>query len=210
MPSPPAPLPKGEGINLQNFCYNSGILVIDDNFECGRFEVDGVWRFIFGNTILTREIYMNHQKMIEDYLAGPAMLRKAVSGMTREQLLARPVAGKWSTQEVVCHLADFEIVYADRIKRVIAEEEPALFGGSPDLFTARLAYHNRDLEEELKLVEMIRKQVACILAAIKDADFQRHGIHSEYGPLTLETILQRVTGHIPHHVRFIEEKRKAL
>jgi len=25
--------------------------------------------------------------------------------------------------------------------------------------------------------------------------------------LTLETLLQRITGHIPHHVRFIEEKR---
>jgi hypothetical protein len=33
--------------------------------------------------------------------------------MTREQLLARPVPGKWSTQEVVCHLADYEPIYAD-------------------------------------------------------------------------------------------------
>ena len=28
--------------------------------------------------------------------------------------------------------------------------------------------------------------------------------------MTLETIVKRVTNHIPHHVRFIEEKRKAL
>ena len=46
--------------------------------------------------------------------------------MTQEQLIARPIPGKWSTLEVVCHLADFEIVYADRIKRVIAENEPTL------------------------------------------------------------------------------------
>jgi hypothetical protein len=43
--------------------------------------------------------------------------------MDRSQLLARPIPRKWSTLEVVCHLADFEIVYADRIKRVIAENE---------------------------------------------------------------------------------------
>ena len=57
------------------------------------------------------------------------MLREAVAGMSQEQLIARPIPGKWSTLEVICHLADFEIVYADRIKRVIAENEPILFGG---------------------------------------------------------------------------------
>jgi len=153
---------------------------------------------------------MNCHQMIEDYLAGPAILRKAVAGLTREQLLARPVAGKWSTLEVVCHLADFEIVIADRIKRVIAENEPTMFDGNPDLFAARLAYHSRDLEEELMLVELIRKQIARILSVLAESDFQRRGNHSKYGPLTLENLVQRVTAHISHHVRFIEEKRKLL
>ncbi len=153
---------------------------------------------------------MKYQKMIEEYRAGPGILRKAVAGLTWEQLLARPIAGKWSVLEVVCHLADFEIVYADRMKRVIAEDEPTIFGGNPEMFAARLAYQKRELEEELGVVEIIRRQVSRILGDVAEQDFQRHGIHSEYGPLTLETILMRVTNHIPHHVRFVEEKRKAL
>jgi hypothetical protein len=60
--------------------------------------------------------------------------------MTRDQLLARPIPGKWSTQEVVCHLADYESIYADRMKRVIALKEPELLKGDPGLFAARLAY----------------------------------------------------------------------
>jgi hypothetical protein len=28
--------------------------------------------------------------------------------------------------------------------------------------------------------------------------------------MTLETVLTRITGHIPHHVRFINEKKRAL
>ena len=148
--------------------------------------------------------------IVDDYLAGPQLLRQAVAGMSREQLLARPIPGKWSTLEVICHLADFEIVGADRIKRVIAEHEPTLFGGDQNLFAARLAYQERDAEEELLLIETIRKQVTRILRTLKPEDFQRRGIHSEAGPLTLEGFVQRSTGHIPHHVRFIEEKRKAL
>ena len=153
---------------------------------------------------------METKTLIDNYLDGPQLLRKAVAGMSQEQLVARPIPRKWSTLEVICHLADFEIVYADRIKRVIAENDPTLFGGDPDGFAARLAYHQRNAEEELLLIEAIRKQVARILRTVKLDDFQRRGIHSESGPLTLETLVQRITSHIPHHVRFIEEKRKAM
>jgi hypothetical protein len=153
---------------------------------------------------------MQYETLIDEYLDGPQVLRRAVAGMSGEQLLAWPVPGKWSTLEVVCHLTDFEIIGADRIKRVIAENEPTLFGGDPNVFAARLAYHDRDLGEELALIETIRKQVARILRTLDPEDFQRRGIHSEAGPLTLEALVQRNTRHILHHVPFIEEKRRAM
>src|SRR5438105_8912475 len=93
-------------------------------------------------------------QMIDEYVAGAQALRKAVAGMTREQLLARPVAGKWSTLEVVCHLSDFEPILAERMKRVLTHENPTLLAADENLFAARLAYHDRDLEEELRLIEL--------------------------------------------------------
>jgi uncharacterized damage-inducible protein DinB len=153
---------------------------------------------------------MNHDTLINQYLAGPDLLRSAIAGMTREQLLKRPIAGKWSTQEVVCHLAEYEPIYADRMKRVIALEEPELLKGDPALFAARLAYGARDVEEELALIELTRKQMARILRMLKADDFARTGRHSRDGALTLETLLQRVTAHIPHHVQFIQEKRRGM
>jgi hypothetical protein len=157
-----------------------------------------------------REGKMNYDALIEQYLAGPGLLRRAVAGMTRDQLLARPVPGKWSAQEVVCHVADYEPIYADRMKRVVALEGPELLKGDPGLFAARLAYDRRDVEDELALIEMTRKQMARILRALKPEDFQRTGGHSRDGAQTLEVLLQRVTAHVPHHVRFVEEKRRAL
>lgn len=148
--------------------------------------------------------------MIDAYLAGPATLRAAVAGMSEDQMNAAPVPGKWSTRQVICHLADFEAVYADRMKRVIAEQEPTMFSGDPDVFAARLAYDRRSVSEELDLIETTRRQVGRILRSLKPEDFERRGIHSTDGPLTLATLLDRVTQHIPHHVRFIQEKRGAL
>src|SRR5436853_5619254 len=104
--------------------------------------------------------------MIDAYLAGPAALRAAVRGMSREQLLARPVPGKWSTLEVVCHLADFDPILADRMKRVIAEDRPSLLAADENRFAAALAYHDRDLEEEVTIIERTRKQMAHILRAL--------------------------------------------
>jgi uncharacterized damage-inducible protein DinB len=148
-------------------------------------------------------------ELLGQYERGAAQLREAVAGMTPEQLHARPIAGKWSTHEVVCHLADAEMLYADRIKRVIVENQPTLPGLDPDLH-AKLAIVERNATEEVELVDLIRKQVLCILRTLRPDDFQRQGIHTEAGPMTIETLLRRVTGHIPHHVRFIAEKRAAL
>jgi uncharacterized damage-inducible protein DinB len=149
-------------------------------------------------------------QLIDEYVNGARTLRQAVAGMSREQVLARPVAGKWSTLEVVCHIADFEPVFADRIKRVLALDNPTLLGADEKRFAATLAYHDRDLEEELGLVELTRKQLARILKKQPAEALARTGTHSERGPLSVEKLLAGATNHINHHVKFIAEKRKAL
>src|SRR5712691_8891144 len=133
---------------------------------------------------------MKYSALIDQYRTGPASLRKAVAGMNREQLAARPVPGKWSTLEVVCHIADFEPIYADRMKRVIAEENPLLAAGDPDQFQAALAYGSRDLAEELTLIETVRSQMARILKILPEAAFSRAGKHSTDGPLSLAVFLE--------------------
>lgn len=153
---------------------------------------------------------MDPASLIAAYLSGPRQLRAAIEGMTPEQLDAAPIPGKWSTRQVVCHIADFEPVYVDRMTRVIAQEEPSFFGGDPDLFASRLAYSIRDMDEELKLIEACRVHMARILRSLEPADFARRGNHSENGPMTLEKLLSNIASHIPHHLPFIAEKRRAL
>jgi uncharacterized damage-inducible protein DinB len=149
-------------------------------------------------------------EMIAIYLDGPRLLRQAVAGMTAEQARARPVAGKMSTLEVVCHLADFDPILADRMKRVIAEDNPTLVGADENRFRAALAYHERDLEEELVIIERTRSQMGRILRSLAEPALQRVGTHTERGPRTLEQLLQTAINHVPHHVAFVLEKRRAL
>ncbi|MBL4884039.1 MAG: DinB family protein [Planctomycetaceae bacterium] len=149
-------------------------------------------------------------QLIKNYETGTSLLSHCIANMTDEQLDAQPIANRWSTREVVCHIADFEPINADRMKRVIAEDVPTFLGSDPDQFAAKLCYNTRDIANELRLIETVRIQMATIFKTLDESDFQRTGIHSRDGELTLKTLLERITGHIPHHVELIEEKKRAI
>lgn len=153
---------------------------------------------------------MNYIALMDDYMSGPLRLRHAIAGMSEDQINAAPIPGKWSTRQVVCHIADFEPVYADRMKRAVAEEQPTIFGGDPDAFATHLAYDQRDIEEDLQLIEIVRRHMICILRSLPSDAFQRTVNHSEAGQLTLEQLLANIAGHIPHHIGFIQQKRAAM
>lgn len=149
-------------------------------------------------------------ELIDRYHAGAARLRAAVAGMTREQLLARPGPGAWSTLEVVVHLSDFEPVYADRIRRVAALDRPLLLGADENLFAANLSPHERDVEEELAVIDALRRATARLLRSLPDAAFARPCVHSERGLLTLEQLVGYAADHVTHHAGFIDRKRAVL
>jgi uncharacterized damage-inducible protein DinB len=153
---------------------------------------------------------LSPSELIEDYEAGPELLRSAVTGLTREELLAHPVAGKWSTLEVVCHVCDSEQFFADRMKRTLALHRPLLVAADPQAYPEAVRYHDRDLEEELTLVTLTRRQLARVLKLVSDGAWQRTGVHTEGGLVTLRQLILHATRHLKHHVGFIEEKRRAL
>ncbi|MBC7967990.1 MAG: DinB family protein [Fuerstia sp.] len=153
---------------------------------------------------------MTLDELLKQYEKGPDLLKTAIAGVREDQFDQTPVPGKWSIRQVVCHIADFEPVYADRMKRVLVEDNPTMFGGDPDVFAAGLHYDKRNVHEELELISVVRRQMAVILRNTDVEDFQRTGVHSEAGPLTLETLLERITRHIPHHLTFIEAKIAAM
>jgi hypothetical protein len=151
------------------------------------------------------------ENLVAAYVQGPVDLRAAVKGMTPEQIVARPVPHRMTTLEVLCHLADFEAIMAERMKRVIAlGDTPLILAADENLFLKELRYGDRDAEEELALIEITRKQMTRILHSLKPEAFQKTGVHTQKGLLTLEKVVQGAVNHIAHHLPFVLEKRKAL
>jgi uncharacterized damage-inducible protein DinB len=147
---------------------------------------------------------------IESYLDGMGQLRRSVAGLTRDHIRARPIEGKWSILEVVCHLVDSEQAWCHRLKRVIAEDLPLIIGYDQSLFTASLGYHENELDDELMLFDCMRRQMGTILRRLPEPGWSRSCIHSERGLMSLTEMLQAEIDHVPHHVKHIQDKRRAL
>src|SRR4051794_6173225 len=77
-------------------------------------------------------------ELVAVYERGIDDLRTAVAGMSPEQVLARPVPGKWSTIECVSHLADTKVFFTDRIVRTVAMDRPLLMSADERQYVERL------------------------------------------------------------------------
>jgi uncharacterized damage-inducible protein DinB len=148
--------------------------------------------------------------LIATYETCVADVRRAIAGMSAEQLLARPVPGRWSTQEVVIHLADADLAFAHRLKRIIAEERPTYDAWSENRFAATLAYHEQSAEDAVAIMEATHRQLSRLFQTLEPGWLDRKGVHVERGEQTARVVLEYATWHVSHHLKFVAEKRAKL
>src|SRR5207237_72232 len=105
------------------------------------------------------------------YESGGEQLALAIRGLTREDLLAVPIPGKWSTQQVVIHLMDSDLIGTDRMKRIIAEDNPALIGYDESKFVKNLYYDDQNAVDAVQIFDLNRKMFATVLRRLPDSGF---------------------------------------
>jgi hypothetical protein len=150
------------------------------------------------------------RQLVERYASEAEDLGKSIAGLSKADLLTFPVPGTWSIQQIVLHTLDSDLVSSDRMKRIIAEDNPLLIGYDESKFAARLHYEDLDPQLACELFVKNRKLTAEILRRLSDEAFQRSGIHNERGKVTLQEYLAGVVWHLQHHLKFVREKRKLL
>ena len=151
------------------------------------------------------------RELIEHYAAGGEKLALAIRGLTREDLVAVPAAdadvGKWSIQQVVIHCMDSDLIATDRIKRMIAEDNPTLIGYDENKFVANLIYDEQEAGQAVQIVDANRKLFANVLRKLPAPAWERKGNHNERGPVTVGKYLKSTADHLDHHIKFIHAKR---
>ena len=148
--------------------------------------------------------------LIDEYEAGAAVPGQAIVGLTKAQLLATPVPGTWSIQQIVLHLMDSDLIASDRMKRVAAEDDPLIVAYDETRFAERLGYDQADAAMACEVFRLNRLMTAALLRGLPDAAFTRTGRHSETGPKSLARFVATYVEHLAGHMTHLTAKRKLV
>ncbi len=153
---------------------------------------------------------MSRDDVIQRYANGGPLLVYATNDLPEAKADEKIWPGEWTLRQLIAHLVDSDLNGAERMKRVIAEENPTLMAYDESAWMARLDYSNAPLEDSVAIFTANRRWMTRILRTLPDEAFARKGIHSETGPVTLAALLAKYIGHLDHHLRFLYGKRSNL
>jgi len=146
-------------------------------------------------------------ELLERLRRGAELVAVSITGAAGSEVDFVPEPGKWSIRQIVAHLSDSEMAAAMRLRRIIAEENPKLEAWDQDAWANNLDYARRKPSQSLETFRRIRAENYELLKELPEAAFDRVGVHSERGPLTLKKLTQLVAEHAENHAAQLRARR---
>jgi hypothetical protein len=144
-------------------------------------------------------------RLIKQYRDGHRVVMEALDGVTEEEL-DRCVDGEWTPRQIAHHLADSEMMSAIRIRRLLAEPEPVLYGYDEKRLAERLT-GDRPIAPSLEAMRWARETCAQLLDRMSEDDWRIVGTHTESGRYGTEDWLRTYAAHAHDHAAQINRAR---
>lgn len=149
------------------------------------------------------------KKHIETAEKSPKEIATAVSGLTPAVLRYKPAPDKWSILEILGHLADIEIVYAYRLRQMLADEKPVIAPMDQDAWAKHLGYLDTPAPELVASYGLNRHHNLRLLRRLKVTDLGKSAFHPESKKdVTVAELVEMMAGHGTNHLEQIERLKK--
>ncbi len=146
-------------------------------------------------------------ELLERFRRGAEMVAVSITGAAGSELDFVPEPGKWSIRQIMAHLADSEMVAAGRLRQIIAEDQPRLQAYDQNAWAANLDYSKRKTSQALETFRRIRGENYELLKDLPAPTFDRAGMHSERGEMSLKFLLQLMAEHAENHAAQLRTRR---
>jgi hypothetical protein len=146
-------------------------------------------------------------ELLERLRRGAEMVAVSITGAAGSELDYVPEPGKWSIRQIVAHLADAEMVAGMRLRRIIAEDNPRIEAFDQNAWATNLDYTRRKTSQALETFRRIRSENYELLKDLPPSAFEREGLHSERGPMSLKLLLQLMAEHAENHAAQMRTRR---
>lgn len=107
-------------------------------------------------------------------------------------------------RQQVCHLRDIEIGYAERFRRMLAEENPFLASIDTYELVSSRNYDGADVAAAYREFSAARRETMTLLERVIAAELVRTGEFEGYGPVTLKGLVHFLISHDQQHLAGIQ------
>jgi uncharacterized damage-inducible protein DinB len=145
------------------------------------------------------------QYLIEGLTATPIVIAKMFEDARTIDPDRRPDPSRFTLREVLAHLADWEGVWLERMERMSTENNPALQGYDEGQWAIDHDYAHLDIFDQLAKFRAGRQTLVAFLRGLPEEGWERTGLHSEWGDVTVSTLATLVLGHDGYHTKQIAE-----
>ena len=148
-------------------------------------------------------------ELLERFRRGPELVASVLTGAAGAEVDYKPSPEEWSVRQIVAHLADSEQVGCTRFRRVLAEPNPTIEWYDEKAWAEKLDYARRKYSFSLETFRRTRGENYELLKDLTEDAWQRPGVHSKNGPMTLFDLLKMYAEHAEGHALQIRRVRDA-
>lgn len=140
----------------------------------------------------------------------PSAVEALVAGLDDATLRRPERPGKWSIIQVVQHLADTEIVWGYRARKVLAAPGAVIAGYDQDAWAHTLRYDAAELRVAMAQLRSMRSANLALLSSLTPDEWDRAGMHSERGVESVRQMSRLIAGHDFVHRNQIARIQRAI
>lgn len=159
---------------------------------------------------------LSNRALVARFSTGVEAFDRRVLELTDGQLdtafFPEAGVGRWPCRVLLGHLADAEVAFVHRFRRVAGEDNPILSAWDEEAFIDAGLYGKPNqlprppIGAFIAAIHSLRQWMTVWLGSSDDALFNRKGLHEQRGEQTLRVILEYDTWHIEHHAWFLNKK----
>jgi DinB superfamily len=120
--------------------------------------------------------------------------------LTRPEVARRPAAGVWSPLEYACHVRDVHRVFAERVRSMLAVDDPLFENWDQDEAAVHGAYGEQDPAVVADELMAAAADVSRLYGSVEDGAWDRPGRRSNGSVFTIASIARYHLHDVEHHL----------
>jgi DinB superfamily len=142
------------------------------------------------------------QQVAPEEVAGLAVTLTApwVAVLARPDVTERPAPGTWSPLEYGCHVRDVCTVFDERVRLMLAEDDPAFANWDQDRAAVDKRYAEQVPAHVASQLQAAATQVGSTFGAVAQDQWSRTGVRSNGSRFTVLTLGRYFLHDLAHHL----------